>query len=106
MLEGADERFRVEGLLARSSARLSRCGYGGVGEVLDKVLDYKVFALQRSASIHRLCEFWLTENLSRVNWGPRPDVLEVVWVRMEAVSRADVVRSAGSIRREVEVVRP
>jgi hypothetical protein len=33
-----------------------------------------------------------TENLSSVNCGPR-DVLEVVWVRIEAVSKLDTVRS-------------
>jgi hypothetical protein len=38
-----------------------------------------------------------TENLSKVNAGPRPDVLEVLWVRIEAESRLDAVRSAGSI---------
>lgn len=32
-----------------------------------------------------------------MNCGPRPDVLEVVVVRIEDVSRADVVRDAGSI---------
>lgn len=45
MFEGADERFRVEGLLVGSAAGSSRCGSGGIGEVFDKVLDYKVFAL-------------------------------------------------------------
>jgi hypothetical protein len=42
-----------------------------------------------------------TENLSSVNCGPRPDVLEVVCVRIDAVSMADVVRVIGSIARGV-----
>lgn len=40
---------------------------------------------------------WLTENLSRVNCGPRIDVREVWWERIDAVSKLDVVRNAGSI---------
>lgn len=42
-------------------------------------------------------DLWHTENFSRVNCGPRIDVREVVWVRTEAVSRLDVVRSEESI---------
>lgn len=45
MLEVADERFRVEGVVGRGGTRLARGGYGGVRQLFDKVLDYKVFAL-------------------------------------------------------------
>ena len=39
----------------------------------------------------------LTENLSRVNCGPRIDVLEVWCVRTEAVSMLDPLRTYGSM---------
>jgi hypothetical protein len=97
MLEGADERFWVERLLSRKSPRPSRCRYGGVGEVFDEVFDYEVFTLQRLASVVAsvVCEH--TENLSRVNCGPRIDVLEVWCVRTDDVSKLDTVRTEGSI---------
>jgi hypothetical protein len=45
MFEGADQGFRVEGVLIGEGSRLARGRYGSVGEVLDEVFDYKVFTL-------------------------------------------------------------
>jgi hypothetical protein len=97
MLEGADKWFRIERVLVGERARPSRCRYGGVGQVLNKVFDYEVFALEESAGAGHDILWQLTENLSRVNCGPRIDVLEVWCERMEAVSMLDMVRSAGSM---------
>lgn len=45
MLEGADQRLRIEGLLAGGGSRPARSGYGTVGERLYEVFDYEVFIL-------------------------------------------------------------
>lgn len=45
MLEGANERLRVEGVLGGSRTRLPRGRYGGVREVFYEVLDYEIFTL-------------------------------------------------------------
>jgi hypothetical protein len=99
MFEGADQGFRVEGVLIGEGSRLARCRYGGVGEVLDEVFDYKVFTLCGLAGIVYGVFWQLTENLSSVNCGPRIDVLDVWCVRIEAVSMPDALRSEGSIWR-------
>jgi hypothetical protein len=46
MFECANQRFRIEGWLARSSSRSSCSGNGGIGELFDKVFDYEVFTLR------------------------------------------------------------
>jgi hypothetical protein len=48
MLEGADERFRIECRLARGSSRSPCSRYGGVGEMFDEVFDYEVLTLSTS----------------------------------------------------------
>jgi hypothetical protein len=55
MLEGADQRFRIECLLARDGSRSSRYRYGGVGEVLYEILDNELFTLHGLAiAINRI----------------------------------------------------
>jgi hypothetical protein len=50
MLKGADQRLRIERLLARQRSRPSRYRDGGVGEVFYKIFDYEVFTLHGLAS--------------------------------------------------------
>jgi hypothetical protein len=51
MLECAYEWLGVERLLVGKGSGLPRCRYGGVGQILDKVLDYEVFTLRPLATI-------------------------------------------------------
>jgi hypothetical protein len=104
VLKGADEGLGVERVVSRDGARLARGGEGRVGEELDEVFDDEVLALEESAGWVgvRVYGCQCTEKVSRVKVEARLPraVLDVFWVRIDAVSGLALLMAGKRCRRD------